>query len=106
MRLDLAVTLPGDDVREVSVDLAAISEDDTRRAIELVGIEPLQDLARGKWNGLGARALVFVALTNEIPDVELDFDRLDLDFGEDLSEFLPDLDLDLEAELPMEEAER
>ncbi len=100
MRLDLAVTLPGAEATDVTIDLADLDDDDMARATALVGVQAMRDLEAGEWNERGAAALVHVALEKQ--GVEFGFDLLDLDLGA-LAGFFTERDRDMEATLTMEQ---
>jgi hypothetical protein len=101
VRLELAVTLPGADTVDVTVDLDNLEPDDTQAAVELVGIEPISALAAGEWNLDGVRALLYMALVKQLPDSDsFPFDDMALDFGALTNQFV-DPDLELEASMPM-----
>lgn len=97
--LELAVTLPGADTVDVTVDLDKLEPDDEQAAIELVGMKPMAALAVGDWDDAAVRALLYVALVKQLPE-PFAFDDMDMDFGALASQFA-EPDLELEASMPM-----
>lgn len=101
MTLHLAVEA-GDELQAVSIDLdAPLTFAQTQRVFELCGsVDPLTELAEwsagaGEWNEEAARAIVFVKLEAQLPELQLDWQQFSVDFG------MPDAEL--EAGIPIED---
>jgi hypothetical protein len=86
-----------DETRHVEIDLAeALTFRQTQRVFDLCGsVDPMRDLAQGRWRAEAARAIVFVKLEAQLPELALEWEEFTVDFG------LPDPEL--EQLLPVED---
>ncbi len=108
MELVLDVEADGETRRvEVGLDLAESS--DLIRVVALCGVDALRRLSSGSWDNDAAKAILYVNLIRALADDGTDphwakppfrFSEMDLDWGE-LSEFMVEPDLEMEASLAL-----
>lgn len=95
----------GGETRRVEVGLGLTDPVDVARVVSLCGVDALARLGDGEWVLSAAKAILYVNLVRALGDGTPDwtnppfiFADVDLDWGE-LSEFMVELDPDMEASL-------
>ena len=104
MELVLDVETDGE-TRRVDVGFALTDPVDVVRVVNLCGADALARLAQGEWSLAAAKAIIYVSLVRVLADGTPDwdnppftFDKVNLDWG-DLSEFMVELDPEMESSL-------